>query len=69
MTEKHDTIIPFQSEKQLATELKEELRKALEEVALVMDKCVQNGFNGNFAMQMGPNGRHYPANLSITKHY
>ncbi len=69
MTEKPDVVVPFQSEKQLAQELKRGIQSKLEDLAFEMDKAASAGFAVTFNVQMGPNGRYTFGNFTLAKHY
>ncbi len=69
MSEKSDIVVPFQSEKQLALELKKGIQQKLEDLACEMDKAAFAGFAVTFNVQMGPNGRYNFGNFTLAKHY
>lgn len=68
-TESPGQVVQFQSEKQLALELKTGIQGKLEELAHEMDKAAQAGFAVSFQVTMSPHGRYVVMGLSLAKHY
>lgn len=62
-------FVPGKTDQQVANELKAEVSAILEELKLVLDKCLQAGFVPQFSVGIGPFGKHIVQNVGMNKHF